>query len=261
MKHIIFSFLVFVFTLISSGNVARATTIMIIVTPKNVTMGVDSRVNFIDTETHEETSDVTTKIFQSGQYFFSLSGMIENTKNKYYAPYIIHEQLKHSASFNQAIENIKKELQVKIITELEDLKKNNPKVLEFTLKNNQGGIISVAIIGSMENQPMGYMMQFQLISSDPFVLKPVEMTCPGVNCPQGVLVMHVGATGAITQYHEHLKSIGKFGGNPVDLIRDSITVQIEATPKLVGLPIDIITIEDGQPLWIQRKTGCPIILE
>ena len=74
----------FVYFGLPTMQIANATEITILVTPDMVIMGADSKSNFVDLITHEETSSTVTKIYQSGQYYFSLAGIGKDPSTGFY---------------------------------------------------------------------------------------------------------------------------------------------------------------------------------
>ncbi len=247
--------------LLTANQTANATVLMILVSPQFVIMGADSRVNYIDLSTHQETSGDAVKIFKSGEYFFGLAGMVGNPGTNFNPSHVIHKHLKTSSNFNDAIIKIKKEIQEEVLTALENQRKTNPKVFNLN-KNNPGNILSIGIIGMDNGQPMGYMLGYQITGFDPLTLKEEELICPGSAYPNGMATMYVGETEAVKIYSDSLKATGQISHDPIDFINNSIALQAQSTPKTVGLPADIVAINlHGEVIWIQQKVGCPIEMD
>ena len=239
---------------LSDSEVALATSIVIIVTPKSVVLAADSKASFFDYETKKEEKKSVPKIYQSQEYFFAISGLTKNPKNGFDPAALINSILSQEANFALAIQIIKNKLQEALKRELLAQKANTLDALKRTIQESDI-VISIGIVGLNFGKPFAHLLGFKVINLDSMELQILEDSCPG-NCPNGVKVFWMGKADAISKY----MSNGPVNEQPHLLAEKLIELECEASANYVGEPIDVIEISAENKKWHRQKIGCPIIL-
>src|SRR5258708_25380160 len=107
MKIIVYFFALTLYFLLAATYDANATTIVIIVTPKSVILGADSRGSFFDYVSRKETKRDVVKIYKSGKYYFAIAGLTNDPETSFDASQIINSYLKSTADISTVIDSIK----------------------------------------------------------------------------------------------------------------------------------------------------------
>jgi hypothetical protein len=82
-------------------------------------------------------------------------------------------------------------------------------------------------------------------------------TCPG-DCPVGLDIRWVGQASIIAA---RLTEGNVPRMEPADLARFLVQLEIDAGSPGVGEPVDVLRLLPSGPVWVQQKSGCPIVIQ
>ena len=104
-----------------------ATTIVIYITPTFVIMAVDSKAVYTNAITNKKTTAVVSKIYKTGNVYFSIAGLASNRVRSFDVSKIANADLKSSTNITTAINKIKSDVKQALLTYLSNQKKTNYK--------------------------------------------------------------------------------------------------------------------------------------
>ncbi len=228
------------------------TTIVIYITPNFVIMAADSKAVYTNAKTFEETSEAVSKIYKSGNVYFSLAGLTLNETRLFDVAKIADGAFKNTHNLNTAINKIKAKVGDALLQYLTNQKKNNP----VLFKNNLAAekyITSIGIITIKNNKPCTHLIGFIVTDDQRLKITTQEEVYPTGSKRDAVY--YLGTSGEINRYMNTIES-NKL--EPVRFVEKLMNLQASKTPKLVGPPIDIIKLTPKETVWVRRKKGTPV---
>jgi len=230
----------------------NATTIVIYITPQFVIMAADSKGVYTDASTYKVTTSIVSKIYKTGNIYFSLAGLTSNSTQGFDVATTVNRNL-NDANINTSIQQVKTSVEKTLLIYLTNQKKNNPVLYRNNLASERY-ITSIGIVTIKKNKPYSHIIGFRVIDGDPLKITSDEETYLD---GKRDAVYYLGTSGAINRY---MNTISKNNLKPEQFVEKLMNLQINKTPNLVAAPIDIIKITPDKTDWIKRKKGTPIEL-
>jgi len=235
---------------------ARATTVVIIRTPQEVVIAVDSAAT-IRGDGLPATTRTVCKIYQADtSLFFAVSGLVNDPQTGFDIPKIVASSSREGDSMAVKLAGVEREVQTALLRELPHVKERDP--AEYAKLINSKGTVTVALVGIDAGAPAATSFSLGLAVSQKGSIETtiISDSCPG-NCSSGVRAFWFGEGDAI----DRLRAAGGLPelGMP-ELARYLVQVEIDAGAPSVGGPVDVLRILPGGPVWVQKKQGCPITM-
>jgi len=229
-----------------------ASTIVIYITPDFVIMAADSKAVYTNAKTFEETSEKVSKIYKSGNVYFSLAGLTLNETQLFDVAKIADGAFKNTQNLNSAVKKIKATVAEALAQYLTTQKKNNPVLFKNNLTTEKY-ITSIGIITINNNKPYTHLIGFIVTDDQQLNIRTQEeVYAPG---SKRDAVYYLGTSGEINRYMNTIES-NKL--EPVRFVEKLMSLQASKTPKLVSPPFDIIKLTAKETVWVRRKKGTPV---
>jgi hypothetical protein len=234
----------------------QATTIVAIRTPAGVTFAADSAGTFRGHGSPESIRPVC-KIYQDGQAFFAVAGLVHDPPTNFSVPKIVVRSTQGAKSIQERGTRFGAQIQRDIASEIQRLKASDP--AGYKKLTTEPGAVTVIFGGVEKGIPVvnGVSIDLSLARDGTIQTTLKHDNCPG-NCPNGVRMFYAGQT-------EHIERALHSGAvpsvRPPDIARFLVQLEIDARSPGVGGPIDILDISSGGPRWAQRKETCPSSIE
>lgn len=240
---------------ISVCNMILATTIVIYITPDFVIMAADSQGVYTDAKTYRQSIQTVSKIYKSGNVYFSLAGLISNETRSFNVAAIVNSKLVHASNLVSAINEIKVAVKADLFNYLTSQKRNNPLLYKANIEGEKY-ITSIGIVAIRNNRPYTHLIGFSAVDKGALQISTEEEVY-GPNADKDA-VYYLGTSDAINKY---MNSIQRINSEPLQFVEKLMNLQIAKTPQLVATPIDILKITPKQTTWIKRKKGTPLVLK
>jgi ATP-dependent protease HslVU (ClpYQ) peptidase subunit len=231
-----------------------ATTIVIYITPEFVIMAADSKGVYTNAKTYEKTTSVVSKIYKTGNVYFSLAGLTSNTTQSLDIAKTVNDNLSKSDNVATAVQQMKASVQKALLTYLSNQKKNNPVLFKDNLAGDRY-ITSVGIVTIKNNKPYSHIIGFRVLDRNELrITTEEEVYTPDVKRDA---VYYLGTSREINRY---MNTITSNNMQPVPFVEKLMNLQINKTPELTAAPVDIIKITPSKTVWVKRKKGTPVEL-
>jgi hypothetical protein len=241
--------LLFCFAVI--GKLLPATTIVIYITPDFVIMAADSKGVYTNAKTNQQTSASVSKIYKSGNVYFSLAGLTSNNTRSLNIAALANRKLTDTANLQWAIDQIKVSVKEALLTYLNDQKINSPILYKNNLADKY--VTSIGLVTIQNNRPYTHLIGFVATDNGKPKITVEEEVYKSAN--QKDAVYYLGTSGEINRY---MNSIQANNDEPVKFVEKLMNMQIIKTPKLVAGPVDILKLTSTQTTWVQRKKSTPV---
>jgi hypothetical protein len=250
-----------------SSSAAFATSIVAARNNDEIVIGADSRTTLVLPEGSIEGSIKKCKIVQAGDLFFASAGSAgigpADSPGDIYPGFDLEKTIAASLEGSGDIADRVKNMETALIAELTRIaEKARKDDAAFFMKRFVGRPADAIIIGGIENGQLVLMVRtFTMIVSPTGSLSfdIGRFSCPG-DCIEPITAIFEGKTAAIRDYLTQHKLFLHFA-DPVDAVRDLVSLEISADPSSVGPPIDILRLTKKGAEWVQRKSLCPDIRE
>lgn len=229
-----------------------ATTIVIYITPDFVIMAADSKAVYTNAKTFTQTSEIVSKIYKSGNTYFSLAGLTLNETQLFDVAKISDAEFKNTRNINAAVKKIKAAVSDALLQYLTNQKKNNPALFKKNLSAEKY-ITSIGIVTIRNNKPYTHLVGF--IATDKQQLKIRTEDEEYASGSKRDAVYYLGTSSEINRYINTIRSNNL---DPVRFVEKLMNLQVSKTPDLVSPPIDIIKITPKETVWVKRKKGTPV---
>lgn len=229
-----------------------ATTIVIYITPDFVIMAADSKAVYTNAKTFAETSETVSKIYRSGNVYFSLAGLILNETRLFDVGKIADSTFRNTHNLNNAVKKIKAKVGTALLQYLTNQKMNNPALFKNNLASEKY-ITSIGIITIKNNKPCAHLIGFIVTDNQQLKIRTEEEIYDQGSKRDAVY--YLGTSGEINRYMNTIES-NKL--EPVRFVEKLINLQASKTPDLVGPPFDIIKLTVKKTVWLRRKKGTPV---
>ncbi len=213
---------------------------------------------FIGADSKEDVGNkLACKIKQFNELFFAFAGRANFGKKNiamFDAFLIANEAANTTGSIRTKIQYFDKHIQSALENVIGLMFRTNKPLFNDSFKGDKSPALCVVIAGVLNNKPVYFIREYKIniIKNTNIKIKIVKVE--NIDKPA---IDIIGTYGAIE----------KFAGNtaipknpdPSNIIERLITLQSEATPSIVGLPVDILRITIRGAKWIQHKPECPEI--
>ena len=233
-------------------SAAKATTIVVARSDKEIVIGADSKVT--DTYGKELNSQVC-KIQQVGNLFIAFEGLLRDKATGFSVPEIAVRslQLKPDATAAEKVNILTGFLTAELFDELLRVRRDSAD--EFHTKLEGQTFLRIVIAGFENNRPVVFVRQFRTA----FIARGIGVTVIPDDCLDDckgeVVTRFLGETEAIEGLPEDSPGFWKDG--LVTGVRRLVEIEIGARSEYVGPPIDLLQINPRGAKWIQKKEACP----
>jgi hypothetical protein len=234
--------------------VARATTIVVVRTPVDVSIAADSLGTFSN-HVGTVTEGPVCKIYQSGATFLGVAGIDNDPTTKFSVAESALPARRDGWPLSRQMDAAEIALIKALRSEAAYLKAHDPVNFGKLTARDIGGvqIIFVGLEGGVPSA-VGEQLTVSDVGSTISVIRASRQQCPGSDCPNGVYTFELGSHAAIDRYLS-LQGTRSFSGS--ELAKTLVQLEIDARTPGVGGPIDLLRINAKGPEWIQQKAGCP----
>jgi hypothetical protein len=233
---------------------ARATTIVVVYTPKDVSIAADSVGTF------ETGPKSVCKIYRMGNVFLGVAGIDNDPVTKFRISEIVFRASRGVQRFDDKIVAAARAINSNLLAEARNLKVT--RLRDFSrITNPETGGVTIILVGIQDGAPFAIGQHFGVSlgsKRDIKVAPGKSKQCPGVECPSGVTyTFRLGVVGAIEKYlsvpHPQIT-------DSAESARQLAQLEIDDHAAGVGGPIDVIRLTTKGVQWVQQKPGCPIEL-
>jgi proteasome subunit B (beta)-like protein len=241
-----------IFAVLLLPTVSLGTSIVAIRVPRYVVIAADSKVTYRG----ELGPPTVCKIFQSGPLYFAIAGLEHDRERNFYPKTIIANSFSKTV-FAASVENVKQAMKDALRAELMRMKVEDPDSYRDTLKDG-GDVLSILLVEVQNDVPYITGMGFQFTYSPEPQVSVSQLSCPGDDCPKGTLALYLGRQDAARQFVHANLSIGP---DPAQYAKHLVELEIQESPKDVGMPISVLFIDQsGHPHWQANEVGCPVLV-
>lgn len=233
---------------------SQGTTIVVIYTPKDVSIASDSLGTFGSGGPRQ-----VCKIYHLGDVYLGVAGVDNDSATNFQVADIVFSSTSFVRRFADKMKAAASAITVTLREEAINLRKTRPSEFNRVIDPETGGV-GIILVGFQDGSTFAISQNFTVSvnSSNDISVVPGDLTeCPGsAGCEN--FVFHGGKWEHIKQFLARSRE-----SNPDTAVRARQLVQLEIdahTPG-VGPPIDVVRItKDGPQLDPKNKTGCPIDL-
>jgi hypothetical protein len=243
---------------------SSATTIVLIRTPEHIVVGADSLiVNWQSSS--GATNSHACKLHKQGSTFFAIQGMgIVHPASGFSAEQLARQAVQHSASMKEASAYFARIAVEPYAAVMQSMRKESPRDWDLIERYRGKGIPLVAAFFGVERGVSKYILVGFRVSTGKRILVVADAaSCPGVACEgdrQGRHSIILGQSeAAYRQIGVRDKgSLVSFQGNRSDvgLARLLVAIEERAAPRLVGGPIDVVTVDAAGERWNTPVGAC-----
>lgn len=229
---------------------SNATTVIAFRSSRGVVVSFDSKL----TTDEPNGSHPICKMFQAGDIYFFVAGLMFDLKRNFIVPTIIQNSLSHSATASTNVSHIEKSISAALVTYLRRLKTEDAQTYEFALgKNND--LLEILVIQTTTGKPYVAKRVFHFAPSTGLITI-AKNTCPGADCPAPPQFFFLGtadaAIEAVKQIHSPIY--------PLQLLPKLVNSEIQAETRYVGPPVETVFIGNDGLHWISNDSRCPNII-
>ncbi len=232
--------------------VAPATTIIIYITPTFVIMAVDSKAVYTDLRTNRQTTKNASKIYKTGAVYFSVAGLNGNAVRNLNIAKLVHEQLSHTKNLVDATNATKVTVKAALTKYLTQQKISNYNQFKKNITEDTY-ITSIGLIAMIDSIPYAQILGFKVTDGKYLKITIDEEVYDTRTNKDGVY--YLGTSSAIDGYLNNLKSNNLA---PADFVENLMQTQIDATPQLVGPPVNMIELTKSGAQWLKRNGNIPV---
>jgi hypothetical protein len=238
------------------GVIARATTIVAVRTPTEVSIAADSLATLVGADGKVTTNDVC-KIYSQGNVFIGVAGLANSSDDvaRFSVSEIAFSAMRSEQTLSGKMDAAVKAIQSEVAPEMSKIRSARP--ADFaTISDPEKGFMAIMLIGIEDGVPVGIAQKFQVAvdSKNVQVVPSERLACPGADCPIGFYVFSMGQTEEMMKY---MAAPHPTFATPADLARTLVQVEIDARAPSVGPPVDVVRVTT-QGTELKTKAGCPI---
>jgi hypothetical protein len=228
------------------AQVATATSIVIVVTPKYILIGADSKRIFLDNDGNVNSEKTVCKIRSAGTYCFAMAGFTTASGTSFAADSIVSRHLKMTSNYKAAISNIKTDIRNALVKELRFQRLHQPAAFR-QLATVKDPLLEVVILSMHNGAPRMEIIGFQLTYNNDVQVASYATLCPG-DCPgQQQQVYFLGSY----QIMEQQLAAQRYVNDPSVMVENLIRNQSKATPSSVGEPVRIARYSAIGMEWVK----------
>jgi hypothetical protein len=192
------------------------------------------------------------KIVPVKNAYVAASGMVRDASRQFDVEEIVARVFDSPGHFEARVKLATDQIQAKVSEEVSRLKTQDPQRYASTLKN--GGNLIDVLFFAFENHVAMLAERRLHWNEAKSRLELLKHDCPGKACPDGHYISKIGEVSEIDKFLTTHK--------PADLgettLHDLMVQQAQTTPTETGLPIQILSLQDGAPIWLANDLGCPL---
>jgi hypothetical protein len=237
----------------SGGPPAKATTIVVIRTPVDVSIAADSVGTF-----GPETRTVC-KIHRAQGVFLAIAGIDNDAITKFSVAKVVFESIRFSKTFAGRMSAATSAIESALRFEAAALKDSRPGNFASLIDPEAEGL-QIVLFGMENGVPIAIEQSFRIGESSTGVITVTatkSARCPGKDCPTGTYVFALGKHEAIDKFLAAAHP-GPQPGTATDAARRFVQLEIDARTKGVGPPIDLLRLSASGLDLIAHKEDCPI---
>ena len=192
------------------------------------------------------------KIVPVKNAYVASSGFVRDAARQFDVEEIAGRAFDSPGHFEARVKLATEQIQATVSEELSRLKTEDPQRYASALKNG-GNVIDVLFL-AFENHVAMLAERRLHWNEGKARLELQKHDCPGKACPDGHYVAKLGEASEIDKFlTTH---------TPADLsettLHDLMIQQARTTPTETGLPIQVLSLQDGAPIWLVNELGCPL---
>lgn len=238
-----------------------ATVVFIVRAPGEVWIATDSRVSKWNARTIEVTQPVGCKIRRTGSYIYAMTGLRSETLSGYDAAAIVESTLKTSTDLPAVMNLLAEALRAGYDRALKTLAVRRPEAREKLAGHLEDGV-SVYIVTSQHQEkgaPVVWGIGIRGDLSNASAPSASLRFNRNMDFKDGDWIAF-GATNAIIDALKSKRHIGLSTGDTervrLKKLRELLTIQANATPDVVGPPLDALRVTGNGASWITRTGAC-----
>jgi hypothetical protein len=222
---------------------SRATIIVLVRNPEEVALAADSKLTYRGNN-KPSTEGAACKIYQVGQAYFGVAGLINTSDSEYDAPTVIARELRGNSGIVTAARAAGETLKVKLLAQLPKMERLYPAGYEAVRKDPQA--VSFVIAAMDGGVPTGIQIAVDFSGAEAVVRDKVLSGGPQK-------FMAIGSPKAIRR----VRSLPTFK-SASDLAIALVQHEIDSGNQVVGPPINAVTVRADGATWKRQELGCPI---
>jgi len=229
---------------------ASATVILALITRDQVTIVADSKPTFRGMPGPQAVCKITP--VRSG--FLAISGLEHDTLRDFDSRKVATEAFESAGGFLFWVAASEVFVRNAAEVEMRRLRTEDPEAYRFTIKHDSS-ILGLVFVSFDKIVPRLAIRQLRYDEQSGRVEISAAVDCPGKDCPEGHYLAYLAPSDGV------IERFVKANGRPqlnVDVLRDLVSKQIQATPDEVGPPVEILTIDRGGPRWVANELDCPL---
>lgn len=243
-----------VLVLISFSVSGRATTLVIVGTPRHIVIASDSMATKITHSGH--TVNTTCKTVSTGQFVYASAGFTEDIR--FNADEIAGRSRQRKGNIGEHARWYANDVQQPFLEMMKRFHKSLPDLYKQTISSKSSPLVTI-FAGIENGRPAFALVEFTVInnaSGSPVEAKAKIGVCPGLFCVDPktdfwrVLGESDAAIKAVT------RSPRFWTGNDAADARKLVQIEIDAMPDHVGPPIDVVEIDSAGLHWIEPRGSC-----
>jgi hypothetical protein len=228
-------------------NFLYGTVIVVVLSPRCVVIGADSRGTNYKANGEKEFLELC-KITPVGNYYYALAGFYYSTRMN--LKNTIEKELQENNDFDEAVQNIKREMTSILFDEYKYLKENQPII--FKERTTKGTMVTeIAIVGLRNGRPFAQMIGVDIINNE-----TCEMSTREKLVTSGNKVLYLGETRQIREAMESFEKNGTRFNEPA-YANYLLDLEIKGGDSSIGWPVDILEIKPNEKIWHKKKGNCP----
>ena len=231
-----------------------ATLLVLVVTDKTMVLAADSKKTVLHPDGYTSTGTMD-KIFQTGDYYFALSGFNTTEDNRFSLPLLLDKVLLQHSDFDAAVKKIVSIVATELKHYFVQLKNTSADVYtQFKKYSDAGGeIVMVKRVGAL---PTAYLLDYKLIDepSIKVVLNTWKITTADIPKEEPCFWRAIGHASFLKKGMPSAEAMAK---EPVAKARWLIEEGIRNEPLFVGGPINILELRSEGVQWIGRTGTAP----
>ena len=253
--RLVFSVCAFIALLSAS---ASGTTIVAVRVPGGILVLADSKPS----SGAGDSDKPVCKIVPVKNGYFAASGIIRDAVRQFDVEEIAARAFDSPGHFQDRVKTATEEIEAKASEELAHLKTENPERYGIAIKNGANlkssrdrtaPVIDILFLAFENHVAMLAERRFHWNDAKSR-LDVQKLDCPGKACPDGHYVSKIGAVSEIEKFLATHKP-SELGETT---LHDLVVQQTQATPNETAAPIQILSLQDGAPMWLANDAGCPL---
>jgi hypothetical protein len=244
--RVVFSFCSLIVFLPAS---TRGTAIVAVRFPGGILVLADSKPTYLRSDVNKSVC----KIIPVKNAYVAVSGMVRDTSREFDAEQIAARAFDSPDRFEVHVRHATELIRAEATRELLRLRREDQEQYGFALKN-RGNPIDVLFVAFEKHVAMLAARRLRWNEGKLTLELLQKQDCPGSACPNGTYLSKIGEVSEIEKFLKGHKNPELSETN----LRDLMVQQAQATPNDVGLPIQVLALQESGPTWLANDLGCPL---